>query len=111
MPVQKWDDETLVIGLGDDPALADDMAEACARLDDAARDVVLDFSDVGRLTSSGISALLRIRKRQTEAGRRLVLCSPKDAVWGVFLSTGIDTLFEFAENVTQALARIQSDRA
>jgi len=111
MPVQKWDDDTLVVGLSDDPALSDDMAETGARLDAAARDVVLDFSDVARLTSSGISALLRLRKRQIETGRRLVLCAPTDAVWGVFLSTGIDTLFKFAENVTQALARIQSDRA
>ena len=111
MPVQKWDDDTLVVRLIDDPVLSDDMAEVSARLEDTGRDVVLDFSDVGLLTSSGISALLRLRKRQSEGGRRLVLCAPQDTIWSVFLSTGIDTLFEFAENVTQALTRIQSDRA
>ncbi|MFO8014854.1 MAG: STAS domain-containing protein [Phycisphaerae bacterium] len=110
MSVQKWDDETLVVHLGDDPVLSEDMGEVNARLNDKPRDVVLDFSDVGLLTSSGISALLRLRKRQAEAGRRLVLCSPRDTVWSVFLTTGIDTLFEFAENVTQALTRIQSER-
>jgi serine/threonine-protein kinase RsbW len=111
MSVQKWDAETLVVHLEDDPVLSEDMSEVNTRLDDKPRDVVLDFSDVTLLTSSGISALLRLRKRQIEAGRRLVLCSPRDTVWSVFLTTGIDTLFEFAENVTQALTRIQSERA
>jgi len=110
MSVQKWDDDTLVVHLSDDPVLSEDMAEVNARLDDAGRDLVLDFSDVTLLTSSGISALLRVRKRNIEAGRRLVLCAPRDTVWSVFLTTGIDGLFEFAENVTQALARIKSDR-
>ena len=110
MSVQKWDGQTLVVHLSDDPVLSEDMAEINARLDDRPRDVVLDFSDVTLLTSSGISALLRLRKRKIEAGRRLVLCAPRDTVWSVFLTTGIDTLFEFAENVTQALARIKSER-
>jgi len=110
MPVQKWDDDTLVVHLSDDPVLSEDMAEVNTRLDDIPRDVVLDFSDVTLLTSSGISALLRLRKRQIEAKRRLVLCSPRDTVWSVFLSTGIDAIFEFAGNVAQALARIQSER-
>jgi anti-anti-sigma factor len=110
MSVQKWDAETLVVHLSDDPVLSDIMAEVNARLDDRPRDVVLDFSDVGVLTSSGISALLRLRKRQIEAGRWLVLCSPRDTVWSVFLTTGIDTLFEFAEDISQALTRIKSER-
>jgi anti-anti-sigma factor len=110
MSVQKWDAETLVVHLEDDPVLSEDMGEVNARLNDTPRDVVLDFSDVTLLTSSGISAVLRLRKRQIEGGRRLLLCSPRDTVWSVFLTTGIDTLFEFAENVTQALTRIQSDR-
>ncbi len=110
MAVQKWDDDTLVVRLSDDPVLSDDMAEVGARLDDTPRDVVLDFSDLGLLTSSGISRLLRLRKRTSESGRRLVLCSPTDTVWSVFLATGIDTLFEFAENVAEALARLQSEK-
>jgi len=110
MPVQKWDDDTLVVHLIDAPVLSEDMTEVNTRLDDLARDVVLDFSDVTLVTSSGISVLLRLRKRQIEAGRRLVLCAPRDTVWSVFLSTGIDTLFEFTGNVTQALTRIQGDR-
>jgi len=110
MPVQKWDDDTLVVRLSDDPVLSDDMAEVNARQGNGCCDVVLDMSDLGLLTSSGISSLLRLRKRVREAGHRLILCAPQDRVWGVFLSTGLDAIFDFAENVTNALARLKSGR-
>ncbi len=110
MPVQKWDDETLVVRVADDPVLTEDIGEVTARLDGPARDVVLDLSDLSLLTSSGISRLLRLRKRLREAGRRLILCAPNDQVWGVFLATALEKFFEFAPDVTEALTRLQGDR-
>jgi anti-anti-sigma factor len=111
MAIQQWNEETLVVRLADDPELSDDMAEVRDRLKGVCCDVVLDLSDLGLLTSSGISKLLRLRKYQVEGGRRLVLCSPQDKVWGVLLATGLDALFEFAETVSEALARLQSEKA
>jgi len=111
MAVQQWDDETLVVRLTNDPVLSEEMAEVNVRLDDAPRDVVLDFSDLTILTSSGISKLLRLRKRMIGIGRRLILCSPGDKVWSVFMATGLDSIYEFAEDVSEALTRIQKERA
>ena len=111
MAIQQWNEETLVVRLADDPELSDDMAEVRDRLKGVCCDVVLDLSDLGLLTSSGISKLLRLRKYQVEGGRRLVLCSPQDKVWSVLLATGLDALFEFAETVSDALARLQSEKA
>ena len=108
MAVQQWNDETLVVALGDDPELSDDMAEVNDKLHGACCDVVLDLSALGLLTSSGISKLLRLRKQQIESDRRLVLASPRDRVWGVFLATGLDAIFEFTETVTEAIVRLQS---
>ena len=111
MAIQQWNEDTLVVRLNDDPALSDDMDEIKERLGDPCCDVVLDLSDLTLLTSSGIAKLLRLRKRQTEAGRCLVLCHPQDKVWGVLLATGLDTLFVFAPAVSEALAQIQSAKA
>jgi anti-anti-sigma factor len=110
MAIQQWSEDTLVVRLADDPELSDDMSEVRDRLKGVCRDVVLDLSDLGLLTSSGISKLLRLRKHQVEGGRRLVLCSPRDKVWSVLLATGLDALFEFAETVSEALARLQSEK-
>jgi len=38
------------------------------------QDVVLDFSAVGMLTTSGISRLMRLRSPLDGSGRRLILC-------------------------------------
>jgi len=111
MAIQQWSEDTLVVRLMNDPELSDDMDEVRDRLKGVCCDVVLDLSDLGLLTSSGISKLLRLRKYQVEGGRRLVLCSPQDKVWGVLLATGLDALFEFAETVSDALARLQTDKA
>ncbi len=108
MAVQRWSEDTLVVRLADDPELSEDMAEMNTRLVDACCDVVLDLSDLRLLTSSGISKLLCLRKQMIEKGRRLVLCSPQDGVWSVFLATGLDAIFVFARDVTEALTRLQS---
>ncbi len=110
MAVQQWNEDTLVVKLTDDPVLSEEMAEVNVRLDETDRDVVLDFSDLALLTSSGISKLLRLRKRMIVAGRKLLLCSLQDRVWSMLLVTGLDTIFVFAEDVSEALTRIQREK-
>ena len=41
------------------------------------------------------------------ADSRLVLCGAGTQVWGVFLVTGLDKIFEFSDNVSTALATLQ----
>jgi anti-anti-sigma factor len=110
MAIQQWSDDTLVVRLTDDPELSEDMAEIQDHLRGKCCDIVLDLSELHLLTSSGISKLLRLRKQMIEGGRRLLLCSPKDKVWGVFLATGLDGIFEFAETITEALTRLQGGK-
>jgi anti-anti-sigma factor len=110
MTVQQWSEDTLVAALADDPELSDDMAEVDERLRGTCCDVVLDLSGLKALTSHGISLLLRLRKKMIERGRRLILCSPQDRVWGVFLATSLDGIFVFATSVTEALAILESRR-
>jgi len=111
MAVQQWSEDTLVVALADDPALSEDMAEVGDRLKTGPCDVVLDLSALNLLTSSGIAKLLRLRKRMIEDARRLLVCAPQDRAWGVFLATGLDAIFEFAETVTEALTRLESGKA
>jgi len=110
MAVQQWSEDTLVVALTDDPELSDDMAEIDVRLRSGCCDIVLDLSSLTGLTSHGISLLLRLRKKMIEHDCRFILCSPQDRVWGVFLATSLDSIFVFAQNVTEALARIEAGK-
>ena len=59
------------------------------------------------LNSSNISLLLKVRKILTDNNRKLLLCEISVQVWGVFLLTGLDAIFNVAEDTPSALAALQ----
>jgi len=109
MPIEKWSDRVSVVHLGDDPQFSEDLAAVEADGNNAAGapSIVLDFASVHFINSSNIARLLRLRAAMRGSDRRLVLCGITTKVWGTFLGTGLDQLFELSDNVTTALATLQ----
>ena len=70
-------------------------------------DVILDFSGVRLITSSGLAALLKLRKLLDNCAHRLVLCNVPAMTKGVFKITGSDKIFEFIDDKSTALAELQ----
>ena len=68
---------------------------------------VLDFATVHFINSSNLARLLKLRKRMNAEESRLVVCNVSTQVWGAFLVTGLDKVFEFSDNVPTALATVQ----
>ncbi|UCE59230.1 MAG: STAS domain-containing protein [Phycisphaerales bacterium] len=108
MSIEAWSDNILVIDLQDDPSFTDDLNALHEQLESKNDvDVVLNFSGISYLNSSNIAKLLKLRKRVLTSHRRLVLCQISTTVWGLFLVTGLDKVFEFADTVATALATLQ----
>jgi anti-anti-sigma factor len=107
MATQDWSDEIVVVDLTGDPEFTDDLTTLTERMEKTARDVVLNFAKVKFLNSSNISRLLKLRKVLVDRKRRLRLCEIPIQVWGVFLLTGLDSLFDVAEDTASALASLQ----
>ena len=107
MAIQNWSDEIAVVELADDPQLSDDLATLLASLEDNPRHVVLNFAAVGFVNSSNIAKVLRLRKLLIGFDRRLVLSEVNTQVWGVFLVTGLDKIFDFTNDVSTGLATLQ----
>ena len=107
MPVEKWSESVAVVRLGDDPQFTEDMDALDETLAQGRYDVVLDFSAVRVINSSNLARMLKLRKMMASAESRLVLCGAGTQVWGVFLVTGLDKIFEFSDNVSTALATLQ----
>ena len=107
MPVEKWSESVVLVRLGDDPQFTDDLESLEQTLEQGRFDVVLDFSAVRVINSSNLARLLRLRKIMAGAEGKLVLCGAGTQVWGVFLVTGLDKIFEFSDNVSTALATLQ----
>jgi anti-anti-sigma factor len=107
MPIEKWSDQVTVVHLADDPQFTDDLESLEHRLSQGKSDVVLDFAAVHFINSSNLARLLKLRKKMTSDGTKLVFCNVTTQVWGAFLVTGLDKVFEFSDNVPTALATIQ----
>jgi len=107
MAIQKWSEDITVAELADDPQFSDEIGTLVETLESAPRDVVLNFAAVGFVNSSNIAKLLRLRKLMITQKRRLVLCDVNTHVWGVFLVTGLDKIFEFTNDIATALATLQ----
>jgi anti-anti-sigma factor len=107
MPVEKWSDQVVVAHLADDPQFTDDLQSIEDSNSTGQKDVVLDFAAVHYVNSSNLARLLKLRKSMIGGDRRLVICSISTQVWGTFLVTGLDKVFEFSDNVPTALATLQ----
>ncbi len=109
MSIQNWSDSILVVELQDDPLFSEDV-DSILRTVETRSDVnvVLNFSGVSFLNSSNIAKLLKLRKQLVVNNRRkLKLCGISTHVWGVFLVTGLDKIFDFADDVASGLASVQ----
>jgi anti-anti-sigma factor len=107
MPIEKWSDQVSVVHLADDPQFTDDLEGLEHRLGQGKSDVVLDFAAVHFINSSNLARMLKLRKKMNSDGSRLMLCNVSTQVWGAFLVTGLDKIFEFSDNVPTALATLQ----
>jgi anti-anti-sigma factor len=107
MPIEKWSETVNVLHLADDPQFTEDLATLEAQVASKPMDAVLDMSAVHFVNSSNIARLLKFRKQMIGVQKRLVICGVNTQVWGTFLVTGLDKVFEFSDNVTTGLATLQ----
>jgi anti-anti-sigma factor len=84
--------------------------EECVRrtVDEGARDLVIDFSDVEYISSAGLRVLLVLAKRMRDLQGRLVLCSLPESVRQVFRLAGFTPLFRIEASQEAALATLAS---
>ena len=108
MGMQDWSDDILLVDLPQEPEMGDELKTVIETVRDRGDcDVVADFSNVDIVTSSSLSKLLKLRKLLGDCGHRLVFCSVAPATKGIFTVTGLDGIFEIAEDKFVALAGLQ----
>ena len=107
MAIQNWSEDITVVELTDDPQFTDELTNLTESLDSKGANVVLNFAAVSFINSSNIAKLLRLRKLMLSKQRRLILADVNTQVWGVFLVTGLDKIFEYTNDIATALASLQ----
>lgn len=108
MGIQNWSDDIILVDLPQEPQIQDELKTVTEIVRDRGDcDVVIDFSNVDIVTSSSISALLKLRKLMTDCSHRLVFCNVACATKGIFTVTGLDGIFEIVDDKFVALAGLQ----
>jgi anti-anti-sigma factor len=109
MAIQKWSESIWILDPVTEPTVADELLSLATMLRGASEPphVLIDLGGVKHINSSNLSQLLRLRRQQAEADRRLIITGTSNAVWSVFMTTGLDKLFDFVEDKPTALASMQ----
>lgn len=68
--------------------------------------VVLDFSDVGHMSSSALGMLIRLNKRIQEKKGQLRFCGIQAPIYEVFVITRLNEIFEIRETLEEAVASL-----
>lgn len=107
MAIDRWSERVVVVQLADDPQFGDTIDALLPMLQSEKLDAVINLSAVHYVNSANLGRLLQVRRVQSRQESRLVLCGIATAVWGVFLVTGLDKLFDYSDDVTTSLATLQ----
>jgi anti-anti-sigma factor len=106
--IQDWSENIILVTLAEEPQMGEELRTVIEIVRDRGDcDVVIDFADVDIVTSSSIAKTLKLRKALKDTGRRLVLCGVKNATRGIFMVTGLDSVFDFTDDKFIALASLQ----
>jgi anti-anti-sigma regulatory factor len=104
MGIQNLSEDVILITLQKEPKLCDELKSIreCV-YSGCGGDVIVDFSETGIITSESISDLIVLLGLLTIHSYRLILCSVPLRIRCVLRLTGLEALFEFADDEYAAL--------
>ena len=108
MAIQNLSEDVLLVDLPEQPHRADELETVSEMFSDKVGcDVVIDLARVKMLTSESLCGLMILSRLLSGNGRQLVLCNLSAQIRGVFARTGLERVFEFAENRSSALQHVR----
>ncbi len=69
--------------------------------------LVLDFANVGHMSSSALGMLITLHKRIRERNGDLCLCAIQPSIYEIFVITRLNEIFRIHKSVSDALASLQ----
>ena len=102
-------EDVVVMELPEEPEMTKELQNLVSVVRDGRDcDIVVDFEDVGIVTSRSLSHLLTLKELQKNRGQKLLLCSMGKTTKGTFTATGIEQLFTFVDDRPSAMEDLRS---
>ncbi|MHC4498460.1 MAG: hypothetical protein ACYS9T_01415 [Planctomycetota bacterium] len=107
MGIQNLSKDVLLVTLPKEPQLGDELGEVNEMASNNCDfDVVIDFAGVEVLPSESICNLMILNNLLNGLGHKLVLCGVSFPNRCIFKVTGLEAVFEFADDKSAALESI-----
>jgi anti-anti-sigma regulatory factor len=107
MGIENLSKDALLVTLPKAPQLSDELGDVNEMVSNKCDfDVVIDFARVEVLTSENICNLMILNNLLSGLGHKLVLCSVSFPNRCIFKVTGLEAVFEFADDKSAALESI-----
>jgi anti-anti-sigma factor len=108
MGIQNWSDNIILVNLTEEPQMGEELQIVTDMVAEKSNcDVVVDFAQVGIITSSSIGKLLKLRKAVENRDGRLVISTVGRQTKGIFSVMGLENIFSFVDDQFLALAGLQ----
>jgi len=108
MGIQDWSENIILVNLEPEPQLGEELKTVTRIARDRREcNAVIDFTNAEMVTSSSLAQLLRLQKTLRDKAGKLILCGLSKRTKGIFVVTGLETVFDFAEEQFVALASFQ----
>jgi len=109
MGMQNLSEDIILVDLHREPQMGNELKTVIDISHDRGDcDVILDFSNVDIITSTSLAKLLKLRQSLIDCGHRLILCSVNPFTKGAFNVTGLDGVFELADDRLAASAQLEA---
>jgi anti-anti-sigma regulatory factor len=106
MGLQNLSDDVVLVTLAKEPEINDQLQEINS-CQGGTHDVIVDFSHAEILTSEILNSLVILQRALEGSQRRLVLCAVPPEIRQIFWRTGLETLFEFADDDLAAVKSLR----
>ena len=85
MGIKNWSHDIVILDLSEEPELLCELENLVVVLREQSNcKVLIDFSEVGKVTDTGISKLLEVRRLADYCGNRFALCGVSEEVEAMF---------------------------
>jgi len=106
MAIENLTKNSMLVRLAKEPHFSEELERVSRIICEGAEcDVVLDFSDVGVMTSSSICGLLTLRSLLKDRDRNLIFCNAGFLTRCIFRVVGLDKVFIFADSKAESERR------
>lgn len=108
MTIRNYSDNVILVELPSEPETRQELDKVMEIVRPRANcDVVVDLTGIDIMTSLSLSGFMQLYKLLNGSGRRMIFCNTSSITKDIFRVTCFDSIFEFIDDKSDALASLQ----